>query len=340
MFKVALDTMADDLFVPSAKCSQPCYPPTKRKYDSSKSSTYLEHGGSASSKWAGMSFSGPLSYDTIHLGDNNVTTFLFEEWTSASCYSIGCMNSGYDGVIGLAPPWSVKYETRPNILSTLLSQKTLDAPIFSLKLPTGLHEEGEILFGGMNSTLNSSTLINLPLVNVTQSHFSNRWTVRASNISFASPRPLEFTLPTHGFAVLDSGDPYLIIPGALARNLTAAIGAKPGPAWFHNIPCERRQELPLLTFTLNGYEFSISAFEYTLEIDPPHVGKMCITTFMEADEFLFPKDWEGIVLGSPFLRGFYSVWDFEKGSVGREYYGCPPAQNVVANLRRVVAKLS
>lgn len=68
-----------------------------------------------------------------------------------------------------------------------------------------------------------------------------------------------------------------------------------------------------------GHEFRISAFEYMLEVDGlfPRAGKMCVTTFMESGQF-FPESWEGVVLGSPFLKGFWSVWDFGGRSVGRK----------------------
>ena len=38
---------------------------------------------------------------------------------------------------------------------------------------------------------------------------------------------------------------------------------------------------------------------------------------MASGEF-FPDSWEGMVLGSPFLKGFWSVWDFEERTVGCE----------------------
>lgn len=84
-----------------------------------------------------------------------------------------------------------------------------------------------------------------------------------------------------------------------------AIGARQGPYWFQNIPWERRQELPTLTFGLGGRDFNKSAFECTFEMDGlfPHAGKTCVTTFMESGDF-FPDSWEGMVLGNPFLRGF------------------------------------
>ncbi len=62
-----------------------------------------------------------------------------------------------------------------------------------------------------------------------------------------------------------------------------------GPYWFKHIPCERRQEFPLLTFTLDGHDFSISAFEYTLEMEDS-LGTICVTTFMAAYGFALPRD--------------------------------------------------
>ena len=317
-----MDTQLSDVFVPSVNCTEPCFYPKNQTYDSSQSSTFVKNGDPADSTWAAVRYQGVLSSDTVHLGEFDVKDFLFEEWTAASCVSFGCVPFGYDGALGLAPPWHHHGQTKHNLLSTLLSQQTLDKPIFSLKLPIGLYDEGQIMFGGLDPNINRSALIDLPVVEVTDPPFSDGWAVAASNISFASPQPLHVVLPSDGYAVLDSAVPYLMLPSKLATNLTAAVGARPGPAFFHHIPCERRQELPLLTFTLDGHEFSISAFDYILEIEPPDMGRTCITTFMDISEFGFRPDCGFIVLGSPFLRGFQSIWDFGEGTISRT--SCSP----------------
>ena len=310
-FNVAVDTSEDNIFVPSATC---LYDVCDRRqvshpYNGSLSSTYRPKGGSAIStpSWALVDYRGFWSQDTVHIGDLNIANHVFEEWTSASCVAIGCIGTGYDGALGLAPPWNHQSEN-PNLLSALLSQKLLDQPVFSLKLPIDQHTEGELLFGGINPKVNSSTFTNLPVVNMT-----------SEDGFFDSPHPLQASLPSPAYAWLDSALPYLILPTELARNMTAAIGAQQGPYWFHNIPCERRQELPLLTFTLNGHNFSISAFEYTIEIDEliPHMGRICITTFMEAGDYGLG---DVILLGHPFLKGFYSAWNFGDREVGCKFY--------------------
>lgn len=321
-FEVAIDTTSDTLFVPSTTCQYGvCDPRQQHGYQSNASSTYHPNGSYAGAKWGAVNYGGVYSQDTVHLGDTGVTDHLFEEWTSASCYSIGCLNTGYDGAVGLAPPWKLGARV-PNLLAALQSQDLLDKPVFSLKLPVGPDDEGEILFGAIPESIDASNLVTLPVINVTSPpDFSDAWTVSATHISFDSPSPMNVSLGLASWALLDSSSPYLILPTGLARNLIQAIGARRGPYWFHNIPCERRQELPILTFGLGGHEFGVSAFEYTLEVDGlfPHAGKMCVTTFMEAGEF-FPDSWEGVVLGSPFLRGFWSVWDFGEGNVSCELF--------------------
>lgn len=312
--------------MPSITCHYGiCDPRQQHGYQSNISTTYEPNGSYADAKWGDVNYGGIYSQDTVHLGNLDVKRQMFEEWTSANCYSVGCLNTGYDGVIGLAPPWNAGTGRGvPSILSSLESQGLLDESVFSLKLPIGPNDEGEIIFGRTPSGIEESKIVKIPVINITSPpDFPTSWAVSATHISFDSPIPMNQSLKSTTWALLDSSSPYLILPSELARNLTLAIGAQQGPYWFHNIPCERRQELPTLTFGLGSHEFSISAFECTLEVDDlfPHAGKMCVTTFMAWDEF-FPHSWEGMVLGSPFLKGFWSMWNFKEREVGCESCIC------------------
>jgi len=108
------------------------------------------------------------------------------------------------------------------------------------------------------------------------------------------------------------------LPSEIFHNVTAAVGAIEVRGLFYSIPCERRQELPTMTFNLGGQNFSISAFDYTLEIDAewlrPEPGRICVLGMVNADWYIFPQG--TLILSSPFLRGFYSVFDAGKGEVG------------------------
>ena len=319
-FGVAIDTTFNegiDLFIPSVDCEYDRCNDRDHSYNSSLSSTHKANGTHASSHWAGVNFSGYLSRDIVSIGGLEVEDHIFEEWTS-SAYAVGAVPWGYDGVLGLAPPWNNGTQ-EPNMLSNLVTHGKLDSPIFSLKLPVRPKDKGEFMLGGTNRDLYDSNPVRLRVIDPSREEFfPDQWTVPASYIDFATDRPLNMSLGDDSFAVLDAGSPYLILPDELAKNLTLAIGAQDGPYWFRSIPCERRQELPLLTFNLSGHNFSISAFEYTLEVDIPNAGTTCLTTFWEGSEF-FPRNFKGIVLGSPFIRGFYSIWDMGNREVGCMY---------------------
>lgn len=312
--------MSSELLVPSASCNFHCHQ-AEHRYNSSLSSTYVANGSYSNVRWAAINYSGYLSRDVVRIGGVETADQMFEEWTSAMAYSIGAWDYGYDGIIGLAPPWrSQGGSYMPNTLSGLLPQ--LDAPIFSLKLPTKEGDQGELLLGATNRDLYVSEPTTVPLSNHTDSSFPASWTLPAEAITFNSQVPLQTTCGSSDWgpgpcnALIDSSIPYIMLPHALADNITAAVGAQPGPMWFYNVPCERRQELPTLTVTLGGHNFSISAFEYTLEVEILHEGVACLVSIMDESDFSLPRPWNGIILGSPFIRGFYSVFDMEKREIG------------------------
>lgn len=85
----------------------------------------------------------------------------------------------------------------------MLAQDVLDQPIFSLKLPQYEPDEGELLFGATNHSLNSTDFVTVPVINqMSKSLFENSWTVNASHIPFDTPVPLEYALPQATFAAM------------------------------------------------------------------------------------------------------------------------------------------
>ncbi|KAI9854827.1 MAG: Vacuolar protease A [Trichoglossum hirsutum] len=298
------------------------------RYNSSLSSTYKSNGSFMGSRWGGVTYDGHISRDTFHIADLNVPKRLFEEWTLASCYTIGCVmggsEGGFDGVLGLAPPWKIgRYPDIPNTLSLLLSNNLLSSPLFSLKLPSPQDHEGELLLGASRPPIHAAPPITLPIANATgknQAWFSDLWTVDATHITLNTPVPLRQSLSVNHIALFDSATPWLIVPSALAKNLTKAIGASSGPYWFENVPCSRRPELPTLTFGLGpdgGRNFTISAFDYTYEIDHPTAGLICIPTFQASEDF-YGEECEVVNLGSAFLKRFYTTFDMGKREIGCE----------------------
>ncbi|KAG7101815.1 Vacuolar protease A like protein [Verticillium longisporum] len=91
--------------------------------------------------------------------------------------------------------------------------------------------------------------------------------------------------------------------------LNNEIGAKKGYNGQWSVECDKRASLPDITFNLAGYNFSISAYDYILE-----VSGSCISTFQGMD---FPEPVGPLViLGDAFLRRWYSIYDLGKNTVG------------------------
>ena len=110
-------------------------------------------------------------------------------------------------------------------------------------------------------------------------------------------------------AILDTGTSLLVFPTTFAELLNKEIGAKKGYNGQYTIECDKRDSLPEMTFTLSGYNFSITAFDYILEVQGT-----CISAFTGMD---FPEPVGPLaILGDAFLRKWYSVYDLGKDSVG------------------------
>ncbi|KAL9114347.1 MAG: hypothetical protein Q9227_001769 [Pyrenula ochraceoflavens] len=316
VFSLATTTADDIIVVPSARCKYFCSD-TSNKYNSSLSSTFKPNGSYASTLFGETNYDGELAYDFIRLGGIELPAMAFEEWTSATCASIACFQQGYDGVLGLGPPWW-KRRSIPSPLEVMLDRNVLDSPIFSLKLPRSEDEQGDLLFGASDPELYQAPLSQIPVLDLQDENpFSGLWTVPADHLFFNSTRPLIHTFnSSSAFAVLDSSSPYLILPDEIAANLSLAIGAQPGPYWFQNIPCSNRVFLPTLTVGLGGYNFTIDAFDYTLEVLlDKQIGSICLTTFWSRGQFWGDSP-DAMLLGAPFMRGVYSVFDMERREIG------------------------
>lgn len=97
--------------------------------------------------------------------------------------------------------------------------------------------------------------------------------------------------------------------GANASNYSnKEIGATKNFLGQYNVDCAKRSSLPDLTLNLGGHNFSISAYDYTLE-----VSGNCMSAFMGMD---FPEPVGPLaIVGDAFLRKWYSVYDLGNSEV-------------------------
>lgn len=87
------------------------------------------------------------------------------------------------------------------------------------------------------------------------------------------------------------------------------MGATKGYNGQYTVDCAKRDTLPDMTFTLTGHNFTISAFDYILEVQGS-----CISAFAGMD--IPAPAGPLVILGDAFLRRWYSVYDLGTNSVG------------------------
>ncbi|CAG8972594.1 hypothetical protein HYALB_00005363 [Hymenoscyphus albidus] len=296
-FKVVLDTGSSNLWVPSSECgSIACYLHTK--YDSSSSSTYKKNGTEFEIRYGSGSLSGFVSEDVMTIGDLKVKSQLFAEATNEP--GLAFAFGRFDGILGLGfDTISVNKIVPP--FYNMVEQGLLDEPVFAFYLGDANSEgdESEAVFGGVNKDHYTGKITEIPL------RRKAYWEVDLDAITFGdSTAELDNT-----GVILDTGTSLIALPSTLAELLNKEIGAKKGYNGQYSIECEKRSSLPDMAFTLSGYNFSITPYDYILEIQGS-----CISSFMGMD---FPEPVGPLaILGDAFLRKWYSVYDLGKGTVG------------------------
>ncbi|KAI1159739.1 aspartic peptidase domain-containing protein [Nemania serpens] len=295
-FKVILDTGSSNLWVPSQSCgSIACF--LHSKYDSSSSSTYKKNGTDFEIRYGSGSLSGFVSQDDVTIGDLTIKGQDFAEATNEPGLAFafgrfdGILGLGYDriSVNGIVPPF---YQ--------LVNQKLIDEPVFAFYLNSESgSDDSEVVFGGVDKDHYTGKITEIPL------RRKAYWEVDLDSITFGSETA---ELDNTG-VILDTGTSLIALPSDLAELLNKEMGAKKGYNGQYSIDCAARDSLPDVSFKLNGYDFSITPYDYVLE-----VSGSCISTFMGMD---IPAPAGPLaILGDAFLRKWYSIYDLGKGTVG------------------------
>ena len=282
--------------MPSTDCSSiACYLHTK--YDSSASSTFKKNGSSFEIRYGSGSLSGYVSQDTFQIGDLKVKNQDFAEATSEP--GLAFAFGRFDGIMGLGYDTISVNKIVPPFYN-MLDQGLLDEPVFAFYLgDTNDGSESEAIFGGVNEKHFEGKLTKLPL------RRKAYWEVDLDAITFGDATA---EMDNTG-VILDTGTSLIALPSTMAELLNKEIGAKKSFNGQYTVECDKRDGLPDLTFTLTGHNFTISAYDYILEVQGS-----CISAFMGMD---FPEPVGPLaILGDAFLRKWYSVYDLGNNAVG------------------------
>ena len=286
----------------------------KLPFYSNRSATYSVLEDYAGTVYGTDRFEGELATDTFRIADMELQNQSFINVDSANPLGFISLYFGYDGVLGLAPRFnhlqSTDLTSAPSPWFNMVNQSLLDANLFALELPTGvqqirpdvpvLNRQGEISFGSISSKYDAANFDHLPI-----SEYSDQvWPVEAQSLTWENEsHPIHEEFVNLTLAGFDTTSWFIGLPGDWPRKIYASVDHDcPGFAFNCQIDCLQRRKMPNFTFGLAGKNFTITPYDYTVEVEGPSKMKVCFfDMYPTKDEF--PVD--TIVLGKPFIEAFY-----------------------------------
>ena len=297
-FQVIYDTASSNLWIPSKACTN-CKTKSPR-YDSGKSSNYVKNGKSFARQYGNGSCTGFLSQDDIIVGGQTITGFTFGEVTTEAADVLG--QAPFDGVIGMGPAAAADNKA-PMPMQMLVDQKKIVHNIFAYYLASGGKAGSTLTLGGTDSSFYTGDFTYTPIITYGWAKQIRMWMISASDIKIGdtSTKACGWLLGCQ--SVVDTGTSVIAGPIAAMNKIIAQIG---------NVTedCSNVNSLPTVTFNFGGHDFPLEPEFYVLRVKDPASGKDQCKLGMQGMNAPF---W---VLGAPFLRKYYTVWDAEQKRIG------------------------
>lgn len=199
----------------------------------------------------------------------------------------------FDGILGLGLPQLAEAQDF-SYMDMLVRKGVLKHNLFSVFFAKGDQEQSEILFGDMREERMKTPLVWAPVTNPAF------WQVSMRDLAFGD-EPLGFCGSSGCQVALDTGTSLLAGPSRLIRKLVEKLHL--------NLDCSNYDELPNLGFLLDEVSLHLTPSDYVDRSDGT-----CLLGFMALD-IPGPRG-PVFILGDPFLRRYYTVYDREHLRVG------------------------
>lgn len=322
VFDVSVDSGSGDLWVPSSACKN-CPKIDRRTprnlYDSSLSSTYKKDGEKFFISYGSGWVEGRRSYDDVTIGGITVKNQLFSEADVIS----GFEKDAADGLVGLGRSID---KNKTTLLDNMIDQGLIPEALFSIYFTSDsseTEEAGQLVLGGIDHDKYLGELVYSNLVNEEKG-----WRIRVENVvldfsgkqsttneilNVTEQNPDKVVYCKDGCnTLLDTGASFIVIPKVEGALLLEKMGAvkKEGTADFIAPNCEDLSALPDFVVTISGREFRLEPENYIVKIE----GSCYIGIGVAPGLFgMMDPPW---ILGGPFLRQFYTVFDQGNKRIG------------------------
>ncbi|KAI9218875.1 aspartic peptidase domain-containing protein [Blastocladiella britannica] len=307
-FGVVMDTGSSNLWVPSTRCSSiACW--LHRRYDASKSSTYVANGTAFAIRYGSGSLEGVISQDTVTVGDLQLTETEFGESTKEP--GIAFALGKFDGILGLGfDTIAVNHVVPP--FYQMINQGLLNKPLFTFwfgDINKNKDNGGELVFGDIDPEHHTGTIHYAPVVR------KGYWEVRMDKLLIDGE---EFEELGNATAAIDTGTSLIAAPTKVADAINARIGATKSAFGQWTIDCSTLDSLPSIDFYFGGKAFPMAPTDYVLQVSGSPIGggggTQCISGFMGIE--MPPQLGQLWIVGDVFLRRYFTVYDHGKARVG------------------------
>ena len=189
----------------------------------------------------------------------------------------------------------------PTVVSNLVKQKQM-APLFSFHLTSNPNDQSIFVLGGVDDTKFTSDICCFPVKNSTVTpEPSGLWTILLDD-ALVDNEPLWFNGRD---AVIDTGTSAILIPQKDADLIHSRIQGAQFIAGFgvYVIPCDTTSTVSLV---FGGNNYTIQTADLIME---NLGGNFCVSSIL-------PSSFKFWLLGVPFLKSVYSVFDIGAKCVG------------------------
>ncbi|XP_036435232.1 pepsin A-like [Colossoma macropomum] len=289
-FQVIFDSGSSNLWVPSVYCSsEACQ--NHNKFNPSDSSTFQNANEALSIQYGTGSMTGYLGYDTVTVGGISIQNQIFGLSETEAPFMA---SMAADGILGLAYQ-SIASDGATPVFDNMVSQGLVSEDVFSVYLSSNEEEGSVVLFGEIDSSYYTGDIYWIPLSSETYYQITmDSVTINGQTVACSGGCQ----------AIIDTGTSMIVGPTTDISNINSWVGATTDQYGDATVSCSNIQSMPSVTFTLNGYTFTIPASSY---VSQNSYG--CMTGFSGSSDSLW-------ILGDVFIRNYYTIFNRENNSVG------------------------
>jgi len=242
---------------------------------------------------------GHLSKDQVRLGGVTMDSFAFAEVTTEDVDVFG--DAPFDGVLGMGLPGAA-VDKVPMPMDVLVREGKVKHNIFAFYLSSGGQTGSKLTIGGTDPSLHEGDFFYVRLALARK--LVPAWLVSAKDVKVAGRSIKACNFLTGCEMMVDTGTSAIVGPQSAVDKLTANIG---------NVSedCSNVATLPTITFSLGGKNFDLGPDFYVIRAVDGNGKEQC-QLGIQGVSCPVPL-W---VLGDPFLRKYYTVWDAEHKRIG------------------------